>query len=380
MKPFLFLLILLSGYLSSAQVLDQKSIYFKVHDAAKKAKAGDKAGLMALYKMSLQDHGDIELNKMMIKTIMLSMIKNKSKALRKYIPAVDIKFIGRGVLDFLDQVPLQVKCPKCGGDGVEEFQCRECFKGTCRNCNGKKKIGYKGLGREFIIKNCPTCKATGKCLSCEATGIGKKNCRTCWKKGTVFSKAAVPGEYVKSLDYIVNYLPKYAARKKIYITPQIVVALKRQELERELKKVEEEKARELAKLEAERRAKAAEIMALKKKAPVIKHDPANYDSRLEHPLLEFNQFCRVRERFLGYTLFEKSDAKYIEGKPTLTLDVSANLVKADANTRMQYLEGFYQFWKLRCTSNRVGSNVGYIVNYKGRKIAELKDGEVVMTI
>ena len=66
------LFLLFSSY---SQTVDKNSIYFKVHEAAKKAMANDVAGVKDLYKMSIQDHGDIELNKMIIKPIILRMIK-----------------------------------------------------------------------------------------------------------------------------------------------------------------------------------------------------------------------------------------------------------------------------------------------------------------
>ena len=380
MKPIIALTLLFFTFFSFGQTVDQESIYFKVYDAAKKAKANDAEGIKALYKMSLEEYDDVELNKMMIKVIMLRMIKSGSQSIKSYMPAVDAKFIGLGTMDFLDQPPFQVNCNRCKGDGIEEYMCRECFKGTCKNCKGKKKISYKGLGGEFVVKKCVTCEATGKCLNCEGTGLAKKNCRSCYAKGTIFSKAAVPGEYAKSLTRIINYLPKHAASKEVYITPQIIVALKRKELEKELYAAKEAKEKELAKREEERKAKNLALLEAKKKitgAPVRKA-AGGYDSKLDHPLLEFNNFFRNRERISKQSLYVNAEASYVSGKPTLTIDVGPNVVRSKASLRMQYLEAFYRFWKLRCTNNRVGSNVGYIVTYKGKKIAELKDGEIAL--
>lgn len=209
-------------------------------------------------------------------------------------------------------------------------------------------------------------------MKCEGTGIIKRTCRTCFGKGTVFSRAPVPKEYVKSLNHIVNFLPKYAARKKIYITPQIIVALERKELQRQLKEAEEVEKRQLAKQETERRAKEEEIASLKKKAPVIRRDTANYDSRLEHPLLEWSQKFRVSERISGVKLFESANAKYDQGKPTLTLDVTSSLLRLDAALKDQYLTAFYMFWRMRCKSNRVGTNVGCVITFKGKEVGALE--------
>ena len=383
MKPVIFLLSILMSCWVSAQTINTENAYYKVYEAAKKAQQKDVEGIRALYKMSLEDHGDTELNKMMIKTIMLSMIKSSSKALKNYMPAVDAKFIGLGTMEFLYESPLQVKCNRCRGDGVEEDICRQCFKGTCKNCKGNKQISYKGLGGKLIVKKCDTCARTGKCQNCEGTGIAKTSCRGCYEKGTVFSRNAVPGEYDASLKHMVDYIPQLAAEKDIYITEQIIAAVKKQELKEQLaaaRKAEKKRREaELAKKKAEQEALAAKVAAAKKAAGKLvtttKRSPG-YDAKLDHPLLEFNQFFRNRERISKQSLYENADAAYTDGKPTLTIDVKSTILKSKATLRMQYLEAFYQFWKLRCTSNRVGSNVGFIVTYKGKKVAELVDGEI----
>ncbi|MCH2205303.1 MAG: hypothetical protein MK132_05485 [Lentisphaerales bacterium] len=380
MKPVLFFILLIFKISIFSQTLDTDNIYYRVYEAAKKAKANDKEGIITLYRMSLEDHEDTELNKLMIKPVMLSMIKSSSKILKKYMPAVDAKFIGLGMMEFLEQEPLQVKCPRCSGDGIEELKCKDSYNGVCKNCKGKGTISYKGLGGELVVKKCVTCEGTGKCLKCEGTGIIKRECRICFGKGTVFSKNAVPGEYVKSLTHIINFLPKHAASKEVYITPQIIVAVKRQELQRELQAVKAAKENQLAEREAKRKAKNEALMAAKKEANVasVRKSSPGYDSKLDHPLLEFNQFFRNRERISKQSLYTNAEAKYADGKPTLTIDVGPNVVRAESSLRMQYLEAFYRFWKLRCTNNRVGSNVGFIVTYKGKKIAELIDGKIVV--
>jgi hypothetical protein len=281
---------------------------------------------------------------------------------------------------FLGRTPLQVKCFKCKGEGILKFPCKDCFKGVCKNCKGKKRIGYRGLGGQYIVKNCITCKATGRCITCAATGIAKRGCHICTEKGSLFSARAVPLEYTKNLDYMINFLPKYAAGKNFLINAKMVGLAKTDQL-----KIEKEEA---AKMAAKRRAEELEFYQAERKAAQKKREAKAYkgttsvagvskrDANLGHVLLEFNQFFRNRERISKQSVYEVALAEYKDNKPTLLISVTASVGRVNKDLKMQYLEAFYNFWKLRCSSNGLRGSIGMTVNYKKNVIASVESGEV----
>ena len=165
--------------------MNKDNDFFKIYEAANQAKNNEVEGIVTLYKMSLNPYDENKLNKMLIKSTLLGMIKGNSKTIHKYILAVDSKFLALEPMNFLGQAPFQVKCVKCTGQGFLKLRCKDCNKGVCKNCKGKKQIVYKGLGRDIIVKKCITCEATGKCIGCNATGTVPQTCWTCVEKGTV---------------------------------------------------------------------------------------------------------------------------------------------------------------------------------------------------
>ena len=383
-------ILLIFSVSAQAQELNKESAYFKIYEAAQKAKNKDAAGIRVLYKMSLEDHKDPELNKLLIKSTVLGMLSANSKIINKYMPSVDAKFLALDALSFLGQAPFQIKCFKCRGEGFNKFQCKNCFKGVCKNCKGNKEVVYKGLGRKIERKKCALCKVSGKCISCDGKGNAQKSCHICYEKGSVFSNKAIPAEYFKSLDYIIEFLPRYAAGKNIFITDKMVAAAKQDLLKKELEAAREmaakKKREELALLEEQRKEaqrKREEKESKRNEALVAafgtakKHTSAA-DDNLQHVLLEFNQFFRNRERIQKQSVYVGAEAKYENGKPTLIIQVTPSIAGMAKGLRIQYLEAFYNFFKLRCMSNGLGKNVGYVAQYKKKDIAKFKDGEVVL--
>ena len=383
---FIFLFMLITFSQVYGQELNKDNIYFKIYEAAQKAQDNDVEGIRTLYKMSLEDHKDPMLTKMLIKSTVLGMIKTNSKAIVNYIPSVDSKFISLDPMGFLGQSPFQIQCFKCQGKGIIESLCKDCRKGVCKNCKGTKQISYKGLGGQFIIKNCITCKATGKCINCGATGTAKKECHICVEKGTIFSGRVVPEEYDKTLNYMINFLPKYAAGKNVLITGKMVEIAKRNELNKELEEAkrlaEEKQAEELAAIEADRKAqeaKRAEKEKREKETFVERPKTSSRDEDLKHVLLEFNQFFRNRERISKQSIYENADARFVKGRPTLIIAVTASVGRVNESLKMQYLEAFYSFWKLRCVSNGLGGDVGYSATFQEKEIAQVEGGAVVLS-
>jgi len=331
------------------QKIDKNSIYFKVHDAAKKAQAENAQGLKDLYKMSLENHRDAELSKMMIKAVSLAMLKSGSKSINNYFASVKKTFSGKNYLSFLEEDAFQTDCSKCSGKGTNA--CHTCDSGVCRSCKGKRTFTVNKAGGATIKKPCYSCNKTGKCQTCKGSGQSKKACRTCNGKGSLFSRENIPREYEKSLRELVNDLPEHAAWKGIYIVAGIDKVIKQE--------------------------KAA--MANKKKvaseSPVI--IISKTESDLSHPLLEFNEYFRNRERISKKKLYKTAKAKIVGEKPVVTVDVEATIARAGNSLKQQYLEAFYQFWKLRCKFNGLGENVGFVATYRGKKIAEYKGMKIV---
>ena len=385
-------LFLISNVCLHGQELNKEHAYFKIYEAAQKALNKDADGIRTLYKLSLEDHKDPMLNKMMIKSTVLGMVISSSKAIKNYILSVDTKFMAQEPLAFLERPPLQTTCYMCKGSGFKKFPCKDCFKGVCKNCKGKKKIGYKGLGGEFIVKNCPTCKANGICINCDQKGTASKPCHICFEKGAVFSKKAIPSEYQKSLKYIVDFMPKYAASKNVFITDRMVEIAKQDQLKKELEEArlmaeqrakEEMEAREKERQAALARRKAKEEKEKERRKTLAaafqdENPPSTMDDNLQHVLLEFNQFFRNRERIQKQSIYEGAEAKYEKGRPTLIINVTPSIYGMQKGLKLQYLEAFYNFFKLRCMSNGLGKKVGYIANYKKKQIASLQGEEVVL--
>jgi hypothetical protein len=385
MKVSILILFFMSSFFVFGQKLSEDNNYFKMYEAAKQAKENNSGGLRTLYKMSLEDFGDPKINKILIKSTLLGMIRGGSKAIRPYTLAVDSKFIALESMAFLGQAPFQVKCTRCTGLGFTQLRCKDCFKGVCKNCRGKKQLVYKGLGGEVVVRKCVTCKATGSCIGCNATGTVPKKCWTCAEKGTVFSKRATIPEYVKSLQHIISYIPTYAAGKGIFITDEVVTMAEQNLLKKELEEAQRIEAlareKELAAMQVARAAARAKRDARQKElqatsGQVIQRSPR--EENLAHVLLEFNQFFRNRERIQKQSVYESAVATYEKGIPTLHIVVTPAVGGLAKDMKLQYLEAFYNFWKLRCTSNRLGNKVGYIANYRKKDIATVQDDKVVL--
>lgn len=349
MKTLFFLTsisILVSVY---GQNIDKNNVYFKAHQAAKKAQADDANGLKDLYKMSLEDHHDSELSQMMIKTVTLAMLNSSSKSLNNYFATVKQSFNGNDYFSFLEGEAFQEDCAKCSGHGTNP--CHTCDAGVCRNCKGKRSFTVQKAGNATIEKACASCNKTGTCQVCKGSGQSKKMCRTCSGKGSLFSKEAVPEEYKKSLKDILDNVPEHAAWKGIYIIEGIEKEIKKKKL-------------------ALANKKKAEEMASSSMGPRTNAD-------LKHPLLEFNEYFRNRERISKQKIYKSATAKLVGEKPTITVDVEATIARADTSLKLQYLEAFYQFWKLRCKFNSLGEDVGFTATYNGKKIAEFKGKKIV---
>ena len=331
------------------QNIDKDNIYFKVYEAAQKAQADDANGLKDLYQMSLQDHRDLQLSKMMIKSVTLAMLNSGSKNLNSYSSSIKTKFPGKKAFSFLEQKPFQVDCSKCNGHGKNP--CHTCDEGTCRNCKGKKSFTVQKAGNATETKPCASCNKTGICQTCKGSGQSTKMCRSCSGNGTVFSRDAIPEEYTKSLKDMIDNIPEHAGWKGIYITDEIAKVIKRKKMALANKKKAEEEAR--------------------------KSMPERSDSDVKHPLLEFNEYFRNRERISKQKLYKNATAKLVGNKPTITIEVDPSIERANASLKLQYLEAFYQFWKLRCKFNSLGEDVGFIATYKGKKIAEFKGKRII---
>ena len=372
--------------------IDKESIFYKAYHAAKKVQSGDVEGTKELLKLSVQDNGE-EINQMLVKNIALAMINSGGKSLKGYFAKVKKTFGGDEYLTFLDQEPYQTRCKKCKGKGFNGVDCLRCDGGKCGNCKGKKQIVYKGLDRAEIKKACPSCKASGNCRTCEGEGIKKLDCSTCKAKGTLFLKSVVPEEYAKSLQRIIDFMPKLADDQGIYIGVGINrLALARIEKEKRQKeeairlKAEMERRKKeerLARLEAERKAAAAAKKAENEKGMivrVIELEPVEEDGtneQLSHALLEMRENLNTKERLGRTNLYETVDARYKSGLATLFLEVSTELANRDSDTRHQIIDGFYRFWKLRCDANGAGE-ADLKVTHKGEVIAERENDMTVL--
>ena len=331
------------------QKIDKDNIYYKVHEAAKQAQADDANGLKNLYKMSLENHRDAELSQMMVKAVSLAMLKSGSKSLNNYFTTVKQNFSGNDFFSYLDNKPFQEDCSKCSGSGTNP--CHTCDEGVCRNCKGKRSFMVKKAGNVTMKKACNSCNKTGKCQTCKGSGQSEKMCRTCNGKGTLFTREAVPDEYKKSLNHIVKNVPEMAAWKGIFIVAGIDKVIKKKKM----------------------------ALASKKQAAALARQnmPVKNDADLKHPLLEFNEYFRNRERIAKEKLYKTAKAKLVDDKPTITVEVEPTVARANSSLKLQYLEAFYQFWKLRCKFNSLGEDVGFVATYKGKKIAEFKGRKIV---
>lgn len=373
--------------------IKKDSVFYQAYHSAKKAQSGDSQGMKDLLKLSVEKH-DEDVNRMLVKTISLAMINSGSKSLKGYFSKVDSTFGGQEYLDFLEQEPFQKNCPKCDGEGFIGVPCKKGIDGKCRNCKGKGFITYKGLDNKIIKKECPVSKGTGKCPHCDGTGIIKLDCSTCKNKGTIFDKSAVPQEYAASLQRIIDLMPKLADDQGIYIGVGInrlalarIEQEKRQKEERiRLQAEMQRRQREqelLAKQVAER--KAAEAAEKEKSegnmiVRTVEMEPieeGGTSSRLKHALLEMTENLNAKERVSKANIYETVDAKYQKGLATLFIEVSAEVAGLDSDTRFQYIDGFFRFWKLRCGANGAGTP-GFQVTYKGQLIAEAQKGTTVL--
>ncbi|MCM8528566.1 MAG: hypothetical protein NE327_18730 [Lentisphaeraceae bacterium] len=343
---FISMAMLMSAY---GQKIAKDNIYYKAVEAAKKAQADDTSGLKELYQLSLRNHGDLVLSKLMIKAVTLAMLNSGSKNLNSYFSNIEATFSGKKSFSFLDNKPFQVDCERCEGHGKNP--CHTCDAGTCRNCKGKKSYTVQKAGNSTETKPCAACNKTGVCLTCKGSGLSTKMCRTCNGKGTVFSREAIPEEYGKSLKDIVDTIPEHAAWKGIYITEGIEQVVKRKKMALAKKKKAEEEA--------------------------LKNMPERTEADLKHPLLEFNEYFRNRERISKQKLYKSASAKMVGAKPTLSVEIEPSIMRADTSLKLQYLEAFYQFWKLRCKFNSLGEDVGFNATYKGKKIAEFKGKKII---
>ena len=382
MKYLIICLVILFSFSASSQELNKDNLYYKIYEAAEKTLKNDAEGMRSLYKLSLEDHKDPIINKMLIKTTLLGMIRSNSKVIRKYILLVDSKFISLDSMAFLGRAPLQVKCYKCRGEGILKFPCKACFKGVCKNCRGKKQIVYEGLNGKVEVRQCIICKATGECITCDKSGTGQKACHVCVEKGTLFSSKAVPSEFKKSLEELVSFMPKYAASKDFLITDKMVELAKLDQLKKEKEEAArlaaERREKELAALEAERRAAREKRAEQARKAAASAPRYSGRDADLQHVLLEFDQFFRNRERISKQSIYESSSVEFKDGRPTLIINVTATVGAVNKSLKMQYLEAFFNFFKLRASSNGLGKNVVMIANYKKNQIATGKGDTVTL--
>lgn len=350
MKTIFFLLSISMLLSVCGQKIDKNNVYYKVYEAAKKAQADDVEGLKDLYQISLEDHRDTELSEMTVKAVSLAMLKSGSKSINSYFAGVKQKFKGEDFLSFLEKKPFQEDCSKCSGHGTNP--CHTCDEGVCRNCKGKKSFTIQKAGNVTATKPCASCSKTGVCQSCKGSGQSKKACRSCSGKGSVFTQDAVPEEYKKSLESLVQNIPEHAAWKGVFIVEGIEQLIKKKKLALASKKKVEE-------------------------SNIITLPPSRTDADLKHPLLEFNEYFRNRERISKQKIYKNAKAKLVGDKPTITVEVEASIARADSSLKMQYLEAFYQFWKLRCKFNSLGEDVGFTATYNGKKIAEFKGRRIV---
>ncbi|MCM8536169.1 MAG: hypothetical protein NE334_09560 [Lentisphaeraceae bacterium] len=370
------------------QDISKDSIYYLAYHAAKKVQDGNNDGIKELLKYSVEDHND-NVNGMLVKTISLAMINSGSKSLKSYFDKVNRTFPEAKYLSFLEEEPFQAECTKCQGKGHEGTPCRKCYNGKCKNCKGKGAIVYRGLGGEVVNKNCPTCKGEKICSTCEGSGESKKDCRLCRSKGSVFAKSAVPVEYAKSLQNIIDLMPKFADEEGIYIGVGInKLALARIEQERQAKEEKkrlmaelaskEQEQAELAKLAAEQREKEfkSEGNEFVREVVMDEFEEGGTNPTLKHALLEMENYLKAQEKREKKKIYTKADAKFVNSLPTLMLDVTDLVGNSNDEYKQTLLDGFYRFWKLRCSQNGLGGTVGYVVNYNGQKIAEMKKNEV----
>ncbi len=377
LRTFLITTFLIFGNLYSVEI-SKDNIYFKIYEAAKQIQEKNNQGVKTLYQLSLEDHKDAMLNKLLIHSTTLAMINLNSNTIVPYIASVDNKFMELNALGFLDHPPYKVQCFKCVGTGFVKSPCKSCYKGVCKNCKGKKAIAYEGLLGKVEIRNCIPCEATGTCKNCDLSGIAQKSCHICYEKGTVFNAQPVPTEYDKSIKFLLDFIPKYAASKKIYITAELAAIATQDKIREEL-----EKAKEMAdkRLEAERiAAKAEEQAAQERKAAkdnLVKNKKIilNNPSNIEYALMEFNQFFKARERIQKVSVYETAEAKYVDNKAVLTVFITNTVANAQLTLKEQYFDAFYAYYKMRCQVNGVRNPVIEVM-YNKKLVAIVENGSI----
>lgn len=368
--------------------IDKDSIYYKVYHAAVKAQKGEGDGIRELVQLTFEEKPE-ELTSAIVKTMTLGMLSANSKSTNPYIIKVNSVYLDNAFLNFLDEEPFSVSCNFCAGKGQREAKCRKCLDGKCRNCKGSGEISYKGLGGEFVRKQCPTCEGQKNCSTCAGERVSKKPCTTCGTRGTRFNKNAFKPEYVKSMQYLVDLTPKLAEEANVYIGVGVnKLAIARIEAIREdqKRKEAEEKARmkverekELARLEEERKKKMTKEVIQDGQRVIISEfevPAGGSNENLEYALFEFENYLKAQQKRTKSIIYDKVDARFVDGKAMLYIEVSDSFNQNGREYKEQILDGFYRFWKLRSGANGSGSNVDVVMNYQGKQIAGTKNGEV----
>ena len=269
-----------------------------------------------------------------------------------------------GHLAFLSSEAFLESCATCTGNGKTEKKCTAgCKEGACTSskCQGGD-IAYVGLGGENVQKKCPVCKGTSKCPRCNGTGKSSITCTKCGGKGSRRSLSKVPEMYAAAVRELVDIATE---------------------------------------VDTTGDAKAPEIAIVPPPAPVIINktpvappaepaepagngeviiDTAAIQKDIDRAITEMKMKLGAEERATKKKMANVVGAKYEKlNEITLTLDVGTGYLNGDAGYRKQVLEGWHQFWTLRCQSNGLAKdgNVCHVkLNSNGAEIASVQDGKI----
>ncbi len=286
-----------------------------------------------------------------------------------YMRQIQSKFPAKeqaGHLAFLNSGAFQDSCATCTGTGKTEKKCSAgCKEGACTSskCEGGE-IAYVGLGGENVQKKCPVCKGKSQCPRCNGTGKSSLTCTKCGGKGSRRSLAKVPEMYAAAVRELVD-------------------------IATEIDSTGEAKVAEIAVLPPP----PAPVIIANNVPPVVTPEveaPVNngeviidtsaVQKDVDRAILEMKMKLGAEERATKKKMANVVEAKYEKlNEITLTLDVGTGYLNGDAGYRKQVLEGWHQFWTLRCQSNGLAKD-GKVCHVKltsnGAEIASVQDGKV----
>ncbi|WDE95744.1 hypothetical protein PQO03_08450 [Lentisphaera profundi] len=315
-----------------------KEDLMQIEKALDEINQDESKGLYSLAKVSFKIDQPV-LQRSAVETVLLGLMKNKHPQTSAYRQAVK-KRLGERFIAFTSGSDFVITCLSCQGEGHTKIDCKSCVGGECKNnsCSAGSII-YKGLNGKKVKKTCPTCKGKGACTKCTSGGNILLRCRQCSGKGKIITYKNVPKLYNNAL----SQLRKLTKDINNDLKSGNAILSKSQQTEINPPQVSPYKQRQVPRKTHKPVAIASQVK------------PQKTPPHLKLVLEEFYDHLKAKQRQSGITLASRLFAldQDSNGNYTTTLYLTASDDFIKNERREDFLIGLYEFWKLRCGSNRV---------------------------